>query len=172
MDLSITEVYFTLKIRLRGWQKFQGLSTLAEGPLFSLSILVVTIIQQAGKRKEEMEGKKLFFFQDITCVAHIPLLSIQLRLWPLNHKRNSEIFFVFKLFWLKVKERGRSLIGGWICSEEWWEVSSPLVTQVLMHIVSHTFLLKVVQISILHKVCHLQVIWNALHWVWMLLFKE
>ena len=119
-----------------------------------------------------MEGKKLFFFSRCyQCVVHIPLISIHLRLWPLNHKRNSEIFFVFKLFWLKIKEWGRPLIGGWVGSEEWWAVSSSLVIQVLMHIVSHTFLLKVVQSSILHKVHHLQVIWNALHWVWMLLFK-
>lgn len=140
------------------------LSTLAEGPLFSSTTgfhFVYSCCHHyptSRKEKRGNGGKEAFFFffsRCHLCVAHIPLLSIQLRLWALNPKRNSEIFFVFKLFWLKVKERGRSLVGEWMGSEEWWAVSSPLVTQLLMHTVSHTFLLKVVQSSILHKVHHL-----------------
>lgn len=139
------------------------LSTLAERPLFPSTTgfhFVCSCCHHyptSRKEKRGNGGKEDFFFfsRCHLCVAHIPLLSIQLRLWALNHKRNSEIFFVFKLFWLKVKERGRSLVGEWMGSEEWWAVSSPLATQLLMHTVSHIFLLKVVQSSILHKVHHL-----------------
>lgn len=139
------------------------LSTLAERPLFPSTTGFHFVCScchhyptsRKEKKRKWRERSFFFFFKMSPLCCTYSLLSIQLRLWALNHKRNSEIFFVFKLFWLKVKERGRSLVGEWMGSEEWWAVSSPLATQLLMHTVSHIFLLKVVQSSILHKVHHL-----------------
>lgn len=125
------------------------LSTLAEGPLFSSTtgfhFVYSCCHHYPTSRKERRKWRKeaffFFFFFKMSPLCCTCSLCFSWDYGHLTTRRNSEIFFVFKLFWLKVRRKW-VLVGEWMGSEEWWAVSSPLVTQLLMHTVSHTFLLK------------------------------
>ena len=91
--------------------------------------LVVTIFQQAGKRKDEIKSNKLFFPKMVSlCCTYFFYSQSN---WEWGPLATSKAAWCFKLglIWLKIKGRGGWLTNGWMETERWLAVSSPLGTQ-------------------------------------------
>lgn len=157
--------------RYASWVFIYHLQHLASISWYKVVGLVVTISQQAGKRKDEIKSNKLFFPKMVPlCCTYFFYSRCS---WDWGPLATSKAAWCFKLglVWLKIKGRGGWLTNGWMETKGWLAVSSPLGTQYeCISFLLHFSPKKQHKVPFCTKPT-ISVICIALHCVWKLVFR-